>query len=179
MAKVHYWELSNYNSGRLIGKWFELDGVSKEDHLQELTDWLEELTASTGELCEEWILGDVDDVPDSMHWEYGICDAFFEAQEKADETGKPVEALIAGAACGFTLDDAAEKYAGQLSDAGNYKDLKDWCQECSPESDSINELLQSDEIPECIRLHFDWDSWSRELEVNDYCESDGYVFRNY
>ena len=39
MANITYYELSNYNSGKLIPQTFELDGLTYEEHLSEISDW--------------------------------------------------------------------------------------------------------------------------------------------
>ena len=47
MSKVHYWELSNYNNGVLVGRWFDLDNVTESEHQDEVQEWLDELSEET------------------------------------------------------------------------------------------------------------------------------------
>lgn len=78
MARIHYWELSNYNNGRLIGKWFELDGLTHNEHRIDIKEWLNGLTEKTGELCEEYIVGDSEGIPDKYVGEYSIDSDYFD-----------------------------------------------------------------------------------------------------
>lgn len=67
MAKVHYWELSNYNNHVLVGKWFDLDNMSHDEHLEEIEQWLAELSVEHIEALKEKkadLLKDLDNLSD-------------------------------------------------------------------------------------------------------------------
>jgi len=165
--RVHYWELSNYNSGKLIGRWFDLDGLTEEEHKEELQEWLEELTEETGELCEEWILGDVDGVPSHMHSEFGIDSEFFDMLETIENSHLDAEVFEAALDLDIPLDKVEELYQG------NYRDDTDFA-ECLCE-----ELGVLNNVPEHLQFYFDYERYGKDLMINDYQSSDGHYFLYY
>jgi len=165
MSQVHYWELSNYNGGVLIGKWFELTGKTYVEHSQEITAWMEALTKSTGELCEEWILGDVDGVPVQFYGEWSICESFFDYMEALENTTLDVEAFEAGMELGIDLDRIEESYHGE------YKDDTDLAYEYVDSTGLLSE------VPENIKNYFDYESFGRDLSM-DFSEHNGHYFNN-
>jgi len=160
MSKVHYWELSNYNGGVLLGKWFDLEGVTKSEHSAEREEWLEALTEQTGELCEEWILGDVDGVPDAYVGEWSIDDAFFEMQEFMTSTHLDAEVVTAGVSLGIPLENIEDAYHGHYEN----------------ETELAEEYAESClEIPESIERYFDYEALGRDLAY-DLSEEGGHYF---
>ena len=162
MAQVHYWELSNYNAGKLIGKWFDLDGRTHDDHLAELAEWLEELTEETGELCEEWILGDVEDVPSRYVDTYGIDPEFFEYQAAIESSHLDAEVIEAGIELGIPLDKIEDAYYGQFE---SDEDLA-W--------EHIESGCMGD-IPDHLINYIDMERLGRDLAM-DFMEHNGHYF---
>lgn len=163
MARVHYWELSNYNNGKLIGKWFDLDGISKDDHQEELQAWLEELTEETGELCEEWILGDVEDVPDHLHGEWDVYDEFFLIQEFLSTTHLDDDVVWAGVELGISLDRIEDAYVGQFD---SYEQMAE---------QYVDEGFFGD-VSESLSFYIDYDKLGRTLSY-EYQDHDGHYFQ--
>lgn len=160
--KIHYWELSNYVGGKLIGRWFDLDGVTYDEHLKEITDWLEELSEETGELCEEWIVGDTEGVPHRYVGEYSIDKEFFEYLEIMERSDIPEEAFEIGISAGVSIDRIEDAYRGQYDS----------------ESDIVWEYMDNGglgDIPESVKGYIDEDAVWRDLSVDLYYE-DGYLF---
>ena len=52
MPTITYYELSNYNEGFLIPATFELSGLTYNEHLAEVKEWLDELTEAHKEQLE-------------------------------------------------------------------------------------------------------------------------------
>ena len=167
MSKIHYWELSNYVGGKLIGQWFELDNISHDEHIAEITEWLEELTNETGELCEEWIVGDVEDVPSHYVGEYSIDEAFFELAELAENSHLDREVFEAAADYGIPLDKVEDAYYGCFeSDQALAEDY-------------VDQTALLAEVPENLQSYFDFAAFGRDLAM-DFCESNGhYFYSNY
>lgn len=163
--QVHYWELSNYNNGTLIGKWFDLEGKTKEEHQEDIQEWLEEVTEETGELCEEIILGDVEDVPSQYHWEYGLKDELFEFIEFMNNTHMDEEAVLAMLEYGFELENIEDNYQGE------YDSDEDFAESFYEDTGALVG------VPDHIKYHIDWSSVARELLMTDYGTSSGHYFR--
>jgi antirestriction protein len=162
--RAHYWELSLYNEGALVGRWFDLDGVTKEEHEAELLDWLKELSGKYDRLCEEIILGDVDGVPDSMHYEYGLKDELWDFMEFMESTNLAEEAVLGGFEYGIPLDKLNDAYMGEWeSDA-------DFAHYLMHDSGSVPE-----DLPAFITCHIDWAGVARDL-MTEYVEVSGHYF---
>lgn len=163
MASITYYELSNYNSGSLIAKTFELDGLTYEEHLQEITDWMEELTEKTGELCEEWIVCDYEDVPSRFVGEWSIDAEFFDYMEALEASYYDAEVFEAAAELGIAADKVDDAYYGTFD--SDEEMAEEYC-------DSTGMLS---EIPENLRCYFDMASFGRDLAM-DFIEFNGHYF---
>ena len=117
MSNITYHSLSDYVGGSCITKTFELDGVTHSDHLTQISEWLTSITArlKDGELREEWIVCDYDDVPASFVGEYSIDESFFDLMEAIDQSHLDAEVFHAGVALGFNLDQIEDRYHGHFS----------------------------------------------------------------
>jgi antirestriction protein len=163
MASVHYWELNSYNAHKAVGKWFDLDGLNQEDHEEEVTDWLEELTKKTGELCEEVILGDVEDIPDEYVGSHSISPEYFDFLQAVEGSYLDEEVFTAGISIGFSLDEIEDKYRGQWdSDEDMAEEFFDETVEC----------------PEHLRGYIDMEAYAHDL-MGDLSECDGHYFWTY
>ena len=165
MSKVHYWELSNYNDGKLIGKWFDVDGITAEDHKQDITDWLDSLPANNGYKCEEWILGDVDDIPREFVGVWDIDDAFFDLMAIADNSQLELRVFIAGLELGIPIDKIEENYIGEFDSVENLA------------IDFVENTGMLDDVDNNIAMYFDYEKFGRDLAM-DYVENDSYYFHS-
>lgn len=164
MARVHYWELSNYNNGTLIGKWFDLDGYTHDEHRTEVKEWLAELTEKTGALCEEWIVGDYEEIPENFVGTYSLDSDFFDYMEALNDSGLDPEVFEAGAYLDIPYSEIAENYEGYHKS----------------DSDFAYELVESigflSDVPENIKQYFDYDKFATDLMCSDYTEHNGHYF---
>jgi len=167
MSRVHYWELSNYNGGKLIGRWFDLDGLTHDEHLQEITDWMEELSETTGDLCEEWIVGDTEDIPDGFVGVYHISSEFFDLQEAASRSGLDIEVFMAGIECGIDINDIDDAYAGSYANDIAYAE------------EYIDSTGMLSELPENLRFYFDVELFTQDLMREMYSHDGHYFYSNY
>jgi antirestriction protein len=165
MSNITYHSLHDYVGGQCITKTFELDGSTHEEHLTEISQWLTAVTKNKkdGELREEWIVCDYDDVPSNYVGEYSIDPAFFELMEAIDNSHYDAEVFNAGIALGLSLSDIENNYHGYFS---NYVELA----EMYVESGCI-------EIPEHLEAYFNYESYGRDLSY-DFSEFDGHYFFN-
>jgi hypothetical protein len=63
MAKITLYELSSYN-GCLVPTTFDLEEApTYSEWMKAVSEWLRRLTRELGQLCEEWIVADVEGVP--------------------------------------------------------------------------------------------------------------------
>lgn len=90
MAKICINELSNYNNGELVYKWFDLDDYDcASEFWGAVNNWLKSCTNQHGQQCEEWILGDTDEIPEEFYSEYHFnAVAFFEYKALFDQVGE-------------------------------------------------------------------------------------------
>lgn len=165
--RVHYWELSLYNEGTLVGCWFDLDGVTKDEHLEEVNEWLEELGDLHERWCEEIILGDVEDIPSHMHHEYGLCDELWEYIEFLNNTHLDPEIVEAAMECDIPLEHVEDAYVGSWSSDS------DFAYDMAEQLGYIGEVERA--LPAWITCHIDWDGVARDLMV-DHTASNGHYF---
>lgn len=164
MSRVHYWELKNYNSGRLVGKWFDLDSCqSHEEHLDEIADWLESLGEDeNGYKYEEYILASAEDVPDLYVGEYSIDSEFFMFQNAIENSHLDAEVFEAGLEIGIDLDDIEDSYVGYFESDGDF---------------GYDYMESTGEVPDWAKSYFDYDKFGRDLAM-DYSECGGHYFHN-
>ena len=165
MSNITYHSLSDYVGGKCITKTFELDSVTHSDHLTQISEWLTSITArlNDGELREEWIVCDYEDVPANFVGEYSIDESFFDLMEAIDQSHLDAEVFHAGVALGFNLDQIEDRYHGYFSsDTEMGEQYADSCME----------------IPEHLEPYIDYEKLGRELAW-DYAEFDGHYFINH
>jgi antirestriction protein len=155
--RIYVASLSDYNDGRLEGKWLDLSDYSDASELMEaIQEMLDELTEkyNDGEVREEWAVHDYEGIPASMASEYmGEQDfqQIYDIAEVADESGVPFEVLIERA--GDTGSDDYKALAESLMfvvDGRNEGDIvREW-------EDQIGELGS--------------DFWSNHIYIDDVTE---------
>ena len=118
--RVYIASLSDYNNGRLEGKWFDLsDYLSASDLMDDINDMLKDLTKKykkiDGEVREEWAVHDYEGIPPTLASEYmGEADfeKLLEIRKVAEDRDIPVEVLVERA--GDTGSDDYEALADSL-----------------------------------------------------------------
>jgi len=159
---VYYLELSNYNNGNLIGRFFDLDGVTEKDHIEEVSDWLE----SFGRNYEEVIVGDSDGVPEEYVSEWGVHNDFFEINELLIEEPYLSRGIIeAGVKCGVPLKSIYDAYVGE------YCSDEEFAEEFAKDTGLLEGLPQI--ILDCISFEL----LSYEI-MHDYDSHNDFYFRN-
>jgi len=153
MSNITYHSLSDYVGGSCITKTFQLDDVTHSEHLTAISEWLTSITErlNDGELREEWIVCDYEDVPSDFVGEYSIDASFFDLMEAIDNSHLDAEVFYAGVALGFNLDQIEDYYFGYY------------------ESDSQIGVCFAEytlDIPEEIEGYFDYVADARDLSYS-------------
>jgi len=157
--RIYVASLSDYNNGRLEGKWLDLSDYSDASELMEaIQEMLDELTEKyksvDGEVREEWAIHDYEGIPSTMASEYmGEQDfqQIYDIAEVADESGVPFEVLIERA--GDTGSDDYKALAESLM----------FIVQGNDESDIVHEY--EDQIGELGS-----DFWSNHIYIDDVTE---------
>lgn len=98
--RIYVASLSDYNNGRLEGKWFDFDDYSDASELMgAITEMLDEITKkyNDGEEREEWAVHDYEYIPSTLATEYmGERDfqTIYDIIEASEEYGIPTEVLM-------------------------------------------------------------------------------------
>lgn len=153
--RVHYWALNFYNNGQLVGKWFELDTLTGDEHQAEIGEWLQELTEQSGVLCEEYIVGDAEGIPSKYVGEYAIGGGAFVHLEKRGESSLSND-LFDAIVNELEIDpeDVEDCYLG------SWDSLEDYAY------DRVEDQVVLDALPQDLRGYFDYEAYARDLEIN-------------
>jgi Antirestriction protein len=151
-----------YNCGSIFGKWFDLTEFdSKEDFIGAC----HELHAN--EHDPELMFQDWEGIPSQFVSESSVEWAFVEGYRRAEEEGRAA-AFFAWADCTGDSDYDAfdDAYRG----------------EAASEEDYAYEFVQDTglicDVPESLRMYFDYDAYARDLFSSGLVFVDGYVFQN-
>lgn len=151
-----------YNCGSIFGKWFDLTEFdSKEDFIGAC----HELHAN--EHDPELMFQDWEGIPSQFASESSVEWAFVEGYRRAEEEGR--------AAAFFAWAD----YTGD-SDYDAFDDA--YRGEAASEEDYAYEFVQDTglicDVPESLRMYFDYEAYARDLFSSGLVFVDGYVFQN-
>lgn len=161
--RIFYNELSNYNNGRLVGRWFDLDGMNYDDHQQEINDWLESLPGN----CEEYCIGDAEGAVEGfLGCNYSIDAKFWDYMEAADNSYLEFEVFVAAGEADICPDEVEDRFRGEWESDEDFA----W--------NYIDETGMLDNIPEQYVGYFDVKAFARDLMM-DFVEVNGYYFFNH
>ncbi|MFT3663232.1 MAG: antirestriction protein ArdA [Gordonia sp. (in: high G+C Gram-positive bacteria)] len=149
--------LGCYNSGRLVGRWYDVTDCAEVDvasvHRGSGVHW-------KAQGCEEiWVM-DTDDLP--VDTEMGVTDAaawgecFTEAGDRWPAVAAWVRSgayVAEGSSDIPSLSDFEDRYRGC------WTSFRDYAHQLAEDLG----LLQ--DVPEEVERYFDWDSWIRDLEM--------------
>ena len=159
MPSIYIASLSDYNAGRLIGEWVDIDAATTEEDLYEAVAAV--LAQSREPGAEEFAIHDFDGFPAGLVGEY--------------------DPLARVAAYGrFLAEDAEGERFAFLEDLGpslDPEDLEDAFSEAfygvyETRAEFAEDLLEStsglDSVPGNLRPYFDFDAYARDLEFGDF-----------
>jgi len=173
--KVWVGEWSLYNEGKLIGEWIDLSEYSSgEEVMDKIQELLDKWTKETGELREEYAVFDYENFPSSLYSEQMGEDSFdkvINAWEVSQERDIPMDVI------GTIISEydpnnierwIEEKFRGQYDSDTDF--AYDWVDMMG----GIENVSKND-----LESYFDYESFGRDLVINNYKDIDGYYFDNY
>lgn len=167
---ITFYSLSDYNNGTLIPQTFDLEEISsKEELLSAIHDWLREVSeeAKDGEIREEWIVADYEDIPSEFVGEWDLSDDFWEWKDVVENSYLNYQVFEAAAALDIPASEVEDCYQGE------------WDSEVAFAKNLVDELGYLEQMPEQLRYYFDYESFARDLFINDYVIENGHVFSRY
>lgn len=172
-------ELSNYNNGTLVYKWFDLeDFTNAEEYNEAVCNWLETCPTVSGYPCEEWNIADYEDVPSEFVGDYSFdAESFYAYKDLTDQLED--SALAAYIDCFGSLPKDIEEFNDRFFMQTEEKN--DNCHGFYIEIAGylIDEAGVLNEVPEIIASYFDYEKYGRDVYMNDMTSSNGFVFWNH
>ncbi len=145
-----------------FGKWFDLTDFDDED---EFYDACRALHAAEDD--PEFMFQDWEGIPSQFASESSVKWAFIEAFRQAQDEGRAA-AFVAWA-----------EYTGEC-DYDAFDDA--YCGEAESEEDFAYGFVEDhgllNEVPESLRVYFDYEAYARDLFSSGYVFHEGYVFSN-
>ena len=167
--KIYVGTYAKYNEGSIAGQWIDLTDLSKKEFHNICKD------LHSDEEDPEYMFQDTDtnnEVLRNMISECGIDKDFWELKEKMkyfDEQRLEAFIIYVNNTKDTDIDTFEDSFFCYLNEYnineafGNYM------------MDITGEIS---EIPKHLQYYFDFESYGRDLLINDYWEQDGYIFIN-
>ena len=177
MSAICFNELSNYNHGKLVFKWFNLDLMSSaEEFYNSFYQWLHGIKdPCTGQPCEEVNIADAEEIPEIFYGNYSFnADKFFQYRELADEVGE--DKLNAYLDIFGELPDDADAINERYFDFIDYNtdDTTGFYIEVGY---MVAEYTGIDsELPEYIKNYFNYESYGRDAYIDNLRLSNKHLF---
>ena len=168
-VKIYVGTYAKYNSGSIAGQWIDLTNLSYEDYCNTIAN------THYDESDPEYMIQDIDtdnEVLRNMISEYGIDADFWDLKDT-------MKLLSEQELEAYTI------YINNTKDTDIYNFQDSYF--CYLDEYNINEAFGSymmditgeiSEIPKHLQYYFDFESYGRDLLINDYWEQDGYIFMN-
>lgn len=149
-----------YNEGSINGAWIDMTLIEDREDFENLCKAIH-----ADEEDPEFMFQDFQGIPKDLISESYLDDKFFEINEVVESSHLDREIIEAGLTAGIDLNDIEETYSGQFSSDEDFAEDM---------AEQLGELPKDLTWPlYCI----DWTHAARELMM-DYCEVNGYYFRN-
>lgn len=154
MFKIYVADLERYNSGLLVGKWFDLNDYSDADDLQ---DDINEMLQQNNN--EEWAVHDYDCSLDINFGEYPNLEQLIEVAEALEDNEDLINAIAERTHTSEFI---------EIIENGNLQDCYLLSNVTNNEELGRYQLEQVDDtsdIPQWVLSHFDYESYGRELDM--------------
>ena len=169
--EIYVASLSDYNAGRLHGRW--IDATFGEDHLREEVEAM--LSESPDPHAEEWAIHDYQGFGSLRLGEYESLEKVAELGELIEEHGEVIAGLVDHFGGLEYLDEAVK--ALEDHNAGAAESLEDWATELIEQMSWYKDMHK--EVPKDLRQYvkFDFEEYVRDLEFGEIftVEGDGMV----
>lgn len=163
---VYLASLSDYNNGRLVGKWYDFEKYDSFDEiLKKFYQYMNKLNKIDGENREEW------DIHDVCGFSSGVTIEemnFLMECLRLHLDGEAAKTYLEWSGGKLTVDEFQVRYAGC------WDSLEDYAMEYM---DSTGQL---ESLPESLRHYFNYSSFARDMELNgDVYFENGHLFYCY
>jgi antirestriction protein len=159
---IYVASVMDYNAGRLVGRWFDLDKyVDAADLLTHIADWLEDLQQTDGISREEWAVHDAEGVGDiGPHPSTKILNEYLAAIHE----GLDLDALEKYVDAGGYPSAFRDRYVGTFESPADF-------------GVALLELSGAlDQVPLHLRPYVDVEAYGQDALMGSYFESDGFYF---
>jgi antirestriction protein len=162
-ARIYVGTYAKYNSGSIKGAWIDLDGHDADSFCEAC------LELHADEHDPELMFQDFEGFPKSLYSECSLPSVLWDWLACSEQDREVWEAYAE--AVGYQLEEATLEQA-QDAYAGQYDDVEHFCEEHCEETECLSG------VPDFLRNCIDWSAvWESALRF-DYCEHNGFFFRN-
>lgn len=159
MPRIYIASLSDYNAGRLIGEWVDIDATTTEEDLYEAVAAV--LAQSREPGAEEFAIHDYDGFPAGLVGEYEplarvAAYGAFLAEDDGGERFAFLDVL------GFSLAPDALEDAFSEAFYGVYETRAEFAESL------LEDIGTLASVPDDLRPYFDFDAYARDLEFGDF-----------
>lgn len=162
--KVYVSTYKKYSEGVISGAWLDLEDFSNKEEFLSACKELHKDEADPALMFQDW-----EDVPASLISESWIAESLFELLSMNIEDLGALTAFISSRS--FSDSTSAKEIIEEFEDfyRGRYDCFFDFAY------DYVDTTCLLSEVPESIKIYFDYDKFARDLEF-DYDYINGYVF---
>ena len=165
--KIYVGTYYKYNNGSISGAWIDLENLTKDEFNQKCKELHKD------ETDPEFMYQDFecDEIFKGMIAECGIDEEFWELKETLENTEIDLEALTAYKSIFGEIDiqDFEDKFYGHFEGYNIDKEFGEHI---------LEELGELEQVPQHLRYYIDAEAYGRDLLINDFCEFNGFIFRN-
>jgi len=165
--KIYVGTYYKYNCGSIAGAWIDVTNLDETEFLEKCRELHKD------EDDPEFMFQDFecDEIFKGMISESGIDSEFWELKEKLNNTEYDIEALLSYKSIFGDIDfrDFEDKFFGHF-EGWNINEVFG--------SHMLEEMGELEQVPQHLRYYIDSEAYGRDLLINDFCEHNGFVFRN-
>lgn len=167
--KIYVGTYHKYNCGSIQGAWIDVTELDKDEFYLKCKE-LHKDEQDPEFHFQDWEC--IDLLKDFIS-ESGIDPEFWELKETLENTEIDLEALTAYKNLFGTIDisDFEDKYFGHFE--GFLGDINS-----EFGRHMLEEMGELEQVPQHLRYYIDEEAYGRDLLINDFCEFEGFVFRN-
>lgn len=168
---VYVGTYKKYNEGSLFGMWLDLSTFEDFDEFYMACRILHE-----DESDPEFMFQDYEAFPESWYSESGLCSRekfeLIKMYSELDDNEKAAFDAYLGLH-GSNMDDESVFDDFREKFVGEYDSEEDFAYQLAEET------CMFDQVPESVKMYFDYKAFARDLFMGDYDFESGYVFRCY
>jgi len=165
--KIYVGTYSKYNNGSIQGAWIDLENLTATEFYEKCKELHQD------ETDPEFMYQDFEIEPILKDFvsEGGIDLEFWEIKEQLENTEFDLEALEAYKSIFGEIDfrDFEDKFFCHIDDWNTERAFGDYM---------LEEMGELEQVPQHLTYYIDSEAYGRDLLINDFCEFDGYIFRN-